>query len=361
MRAAESGGLPAAGHDEVGHDLENSNTESGTTSPRPAAGFETEGWQSAKPPLPVARDVSVIETALSLLADVAVESALARLPQGRDLLVVALGKYGGAELTFGSDLDMMFMADDAAALPPPESAARQLMQILRGEGGSPAFVIDIRLRPHGEAGPQVTTLKSLREYHSAGGGAGPAAQLWEKQMLTRARVVCGPAKLRSAFLAWRDELIFSAPITEVEVAEIRAMRARVERERNVCEPPQRAFKTCAGGLVDFEFFVQTMQLLHGWEHEALRKPSTRALLTELRMPRELMANYDFLKRIEIAARRDENKPVSILPPPASEAFEALSRWRGFPSSDALWSEHTQRLKQTRQLLDGNAGVLTLKM
>ncbi len=307
------------------------------------------------------RGISQIESSLSLLADAAVESALARLPGGGRLLVVALGKYGGAELTFGSDLDMMFVADDAAAIPPLESAARRLAQVLRGDGASPAFAVDTRLRPHGEAGPQVTTLRSLREYHGGGGGAGPAAQAWERQMLTRARVVCGPAALGAAFLRWRDGLLFSAPIDSGEVAGIRAMRARVERERNVCEPPQRAFKTCAGGLVDFEFFVQTMQLLHGWKNEALRKSSTRALLAELRdsgVTDALMQNYDFLKRIEVAARRDENKPVSILPPPDSEGMEALARWLGFESAAAFWAEYTRRLRETREALDAQWHALT---
>jgi glutamate-ammonia-ligase adenylyltransferase len=289
-----------------------------------------------------------VEASLTALAD----AILGRLAQDTELLVVALGKYGGGELTFGSDLDLLIVSPEWAA----GAATAQLeglRRVLRHGGPlGPVFAADFRLRPHGDAGPLVTTLPALAAYHRG------EAQPWEKQLLTRARVVAGSAPLAALFSEWIERLLYSAPPSPEEEASMWAMRTRVERERDVVAPPERAFKTGAGGLIDAEFLAQVLQLRHGHAHPALRRNSTRevlhALASEGLLPAEdegiLLGNYEFLKRIEFALRRDVNQGISTLPAePADRA--PLAHWLGFPDEASFWEDHTRRMHETRRLVD----------
>ena len=291
--------------------------------------------------------VAEVETALTLLAD----AVMAHLLRGTELLAVALGKYGGGELTFGSDLDLLMLAPEWAAIP---SAAHVewIRRVLRHGGPlGPIFALDLRLRPHGHAGPLVATLPALAVYHRG------EAQPWEKQLLTRARVVAGPAPLAALFGEWRDRLLYTAPPSAAEEAAMAAMRIRIERERDVATPPERSFKTGPGGLIETEFFVQLLQLRHGPAHPTLRQPGTRptlkALAAEGILPSvdvtRLLENYEFLKRVEFALRRDANQAVSVLPPdPADRA--PLARWLGFATEAEFWAEHLRRMQDTRRLV-----------
>ena len=288
-----------------------------------------------------------VELALTRLADAVLEWLCA----GNGLLVVALGKYGGCELAPGSDLDLVLVGPEGAGA---SSAAKA--EALRGvlqTGGplGPTFALDLRLRPHGDAGPVATTMSALREYHANG------AQSWERQVLLRARVVCGPAALAGEFQAWAGQLLYGAGLSDADRRAIWAMRARIERERDVVVPPERAFKTGAGGLVDLEFFAQTLQLQHGGSRPALRQTGTRqairALGTEgLAAPGDvqtLLDNLEFLKGLEFVVRRDAHQGVSVLAEtPADRAPVAF--WLGFREESAFWSRHVGRLRETRRIV-----------
>lgn len=296
--------------------------------------------------------VEEVEASLTLLADVVLGHLLRQLDPRRKLLLVALGKYGGAELNFGSDLDVLFLARnaDAAGLEP---VVRELQKLLRHGGplGS-IFEVDPRLRPHGDAGPLVTTAKTLRSYH-----ASASAQAWERQMLTRARVVAGAPGVAAAFHAWLDEALYREPLSKADAAAMWAMRSRIEKERDAVSPLQRAFKTGAGGLVDFDFLVQLLQLRHGPAHPELRQTGTRRGLEALAQAgfipadaiRTLRDNHAFLKRIEILLRRDANRAVSVLAATAEERTP-LARWLGFSDEASFWDEHCRRLAATRRTI-----------
>ena len=308
-------------------------------------------------------EVEEVESCLSLLADAVLIQMLRELDPRQQLLLVALGKFGGAELTFGSDLDLLFVAAEADAAP-AESVVREMQRRLRHGGPLGAiFEVDLRLRPHGDAGPLVTTPAVLRAYH-----ASASAQPWERQLLSRARVVTGPADLAAGFQAFVTELLYGAPLSESAAAAMWGMRGRIERERDAVSPPERAFKTGAGGLVDFEFLVQLLQLRHGHAFPALRHPGTRQGLRALAdaglIPRaaadHLLDNYDFLKRIEILLRGDTNRAVGVLAA-TPEARTPLARWLGFPDEAAFWSAHCTRLAETRRLVSSllPPGAVTL--
>ena len=135
-----------------------------------------------------------------------------------------------------------------------------------------------------------------------------------------------------------------------------AMRLRLERERDRVDPPERARKTGAGGLIDIEFTAQLLQLRHGAAQPALRSPETRRVLAALGglgiLPADtvarLRANFDLLKRIELSLRRDTAQPVSVLG--GAEAQERLARWLGYASRDMFWADYTRHLTDTRALV-----------
>jgi glutamate-ammonia-ligase adenylyltransferase len=297
-------------------------------------------------------DVEEVEASLSLLADAVLKQVLRQLDPEQKLLLVALGKYGGSELTFGSDLDLLCVAPDAdaAALEPVVRALQRLMR--HGGPLGAIFEVDLRLRPHGDAGPFVTTPAVLRAYHASG-----SAQAWERQLLTRARVVVGAPEPAAEFQAVVADLLYRAPLTGPDAAIMWAMRSRIEKERDAVLPPERAFKTGSGGLVDFEFLVQLLQLRHGTALPALRQPGTRRGLRALaaaslipdEMGKRLLANYDFLKRIEILLRGDANRAVSVLAASAEERA-SLARWLGFASESVFWAEYTRQLAETRRMV-----------
>ncbi len=294
--------------------------------------------------------IEQVEASLSLLADAVLAQVLRQLDPRQSLLLVALGKYGGSELTFGSDLDLLFVAREAEAAA-AEPVVRELQRLLRHGGPLGAiFEVDLRLRPHGDAGPLVTTPGVLRAYHAGGSG-----QAWERQLLTRARIVAGAPELAADFAAFVTDLLYRAPLAGPEAAAMWAMRGRIERERGAVSPPERAFKTGAGGLVDFEFLVQLLQLRHGHALPALRQPGTRrglrtladASLIPAGAAMQLLASYNFLKRIEILLRGDTAKAVSVLAASA-EARAPLACWLGFADEASFWTEHCRRLVETRR-------------
>ncbi len=304
------------------------------------------------------------ETAADLtrLADAVLEYTLEQVGCPDGLLPIALGKYGGRELTFGADLDVLFIGDNER-VSGQEKAVREAVRLLRSSGlGGPVYEVDLRLRPHGEAGPLVTTLPALRKYHGDRG----AGQSWERQLLTRARPLDESSSRSADFATWRDELLYGTTIPPEQLADLWRLRLRVQKERDRVSPPERAYKTAAGGLIDIEFIVQLHQLTHGCRHPSLRRTGTGEVLAELIaleiIPAEtgdaLLEHFAFLRRIEAHLRRDLNRGVTTLPEDG-ERRAALARWLGYDRVEAFWEDYIGRLRDNRKhvlaLLDTNLG------
>ncbi|TVR49243.1 MAG: bifunctional [glutamate--ammonia ligase]-adenylyl-L-tyrosine phosphorylase/[glutamate--ammonia-ligase] adenylyltransferase [Puniceicoccaceae bacterium] len=292
-------------------------------------------------------DTPDLETDLSDLADAVLALLMERHDPDGTLSLVALGKFGGRELTFGSDLDVVFLA----AAENTQAAEKSVRAIIKALTPPPPdtriFEIDLRLRPHGASGPLVPTLAAYEKYHQT------SAQPWEHQLLTRARFIQGSRDVREEWESFRERLLFSAPPASDFVAELWKMRLRVQKERDVVDPPEHAFKTGRGGLVDFEFLVQIMQLLHGADQPRLRSPSTRTGLRRLTeaglLPGSCLDDYSFLKAVEIHLRRDAHAAVSVLPPSERERLH-LARWMGFSGLDPFRKAYRETLERTRQLV-----------
>ncbi len=287
---------------------------------------------------------------LGRLADAAVIASLRHLGLEDRLCVVALGKFGSGELTFGSDLDLIVLGETATD-PGLTRHVTQWTKLL-GHGGplGRTYEVDLRLRPHGQDGPLIVTPHSLRAYFSGGG-----ARFWERMAQTRSRLVTGPAPLREAFESFREERIFNAPVSEEDLAEIGRMRQRIETEKGKVTPPERAFKAGRGGLVDLEFLAQRYQLTHGAQHSELRHGTTRELLERLGeleiLPREAVADlsgcHRFLRDVEHTLRRYRNTSASVLDP---ALYGRLAVWLGEPDAGAFAERLRAVMDTTRRLV-----------
>ena len=274
-------------------------------------------------------DVERVHWELTSLAEVCLRFALTEARQELGLAklpfaIIGLGKFGGQELGYGADLDVLFIGDGPKAI---RLATRVMEFMARPSDTGKLFEVDARLRPDGQAGVLASSLAAHRDYYRN------RAQLWERQALTKARFVAGDAALGTKFMRLAHESVYTPPITPDQVAEIRQMRYRIETERGNPQHPELEFKTGSGGLIDVEFLVQTLQLQHGHAHPQLRTPRTLAALnrlTALGLVEEadasaLRSNYLFLRRIESTLRRAENTSVACVPSAEPEQSRLAKR------------------------------------
>ncbi len=219
--------------------------------------------------------VSTVGAELTALAEASLGAALASLAPSFPFAVIGLGKLGGAELGYGSDLDVLFVHDGNAY-----EAERLAAALLRDVGAQTsegqAWDIDARLRPEGKSGALALSLDGYRTYWNN------RAELWERQAYLRARSVAGDAELGARFCAWRDEVVYSHPLSGAEARRIRELQSRVHRERiKPGEDARHHLKLGPGGLVDVEWAVQLQQLRHGATETAVRQAATLTALDAL--------------------------------------------------------------------------------
>ncbi len=266
-----------------------------------------------------------------------------------DFAVLGMGKLGGAELNYHSDLDIIFIYEGEGenrpvegtdperfrSLTNPEYFARlaqrviSVLTLMTREGC--VYQIDTRLRPSGNQGPLVTSLAAYRRYHQ------DTAQVWERQALTKARVVAGPTDFAARIEALNQELVYERPVPEGLAEEIARLRGRMETE--IAKEGAETFniKTGRGGMVDVEFLVQYLQLLHGGTKPALRQNGTMKALDELHREKlldeadyqALSSGYQFLRRLENKLRILHDHSISELSG-ERDYLAKLARRLGYP-------------------------------
>ncbi|MCP9960741.1 bifunctional [glutamine synthetase] adenylyltransferase/[glutamine synthetase]-adenylyl-L-tyrosine phosphorylase [Streptomyces somaliensis] len=194
--------------------------------------------------------------------------------------VVGMGRFGGCELGYGSDADVLFVHEPRDGVDEQEAAraanrvVTEMRRLLQLPTADPPLPIDADLRPEGRSGPLVRTLKSYEAYYRRWSRA------WESQALLRARPMAGDPDLGRRFVELVDPLRYPAEgLDETAVREIRRLKARMENERlpRGADPTLHT-KLGRGGLSDVEWTVQLMQLRHGHEVPGLRTTGTRAAL-----------------------------------------------------------------------------------
>jgi glutamate-ammonia-ligase adenylyltransferase len=273
-------------------------------------------------------DLASLETTgreLAAVADACVEAALRSLEPPLPFAVIGMGSYGGRDLSYASDLDLLFVyeGDDPTDFEAAGRVARELIAELSAttdEGQT--FRVDPNLRPEGKVGPLARSLDGYRSYYSRWGLG------WEFQALLRARPVAGDPDLGRRFLELVEPFAYRDSFGADEAREVRRMKARIERER--IPPgvdPQFHLKLGRGGLVDVEFTVQLLQLQHGFAHPAVRGAATgpalralgRAGLLDPDDETVLAAAYGFCARARNACYLVTGRPVDALPRDADAA------------------------------------------
>jgi [glutamine synthetase] adenylyltransferase / [glutamine synthetase]-adenylyl-L-tyrosine phosphorylase len=224
--------------------------------------------------------VAGVTVAAALQAAVAETELASGEPLPTRMAVIAMGRFGGREMGFASDADVMFVHDplpgvaEEAATRAARTVAERLRALLAKPGPDPALPIDAGLRPEGRQGPLVRTLASYQAYYRRW------SVPWEAQALLRAGFAAGDADLGAAFLAMADEIRYpDGGIAADAVREIRRIKARVEAERMPRGmDPGLNLKLGPGGLSDVEWVAQLLQLRHADAVPALRTTGTLAAL-----------------------------------------------------------------------------------
>jgi glutamate-ammonia-ligase adenylyltransferase len=321
-----------------------------------------------------------VSAQLSTLADVCLAQALRlawrdvtrrlRLlpdPPTEGLAVLAMGKLGGEELNYHSDLDLIFVYDagDAAwwrdRIAPHEFFTRvaqrtiSVLQTPTREGT--AYRIDTRLRPSGNQGPLVSSLEGFEAYHRT------SAQLWERQALIKARPTWGSGTLRARLEETVTGFVYGRGLEAAEVAEVGRMRERIASQRGESDGQRVNIKTDRGGLVDVEFAVQMLQLRHGHAEARVRCRGTRDALTALAETsllstadaQVLRQGYDFLRALETRLRIERDQPVAALDTDP-DALLVVARRLGYGGADdqaaaALRADHERHRRGIRAAYD----------
>ena len=318
---------------------------------------------------------------LSALADACLQYAIEVVMRQNQIkrppvVVIGLGKLGGGEIDYGSDLDILFVTDARAkGLPKLQRLAVAVMELMsrRTEQGI-LFHTDARLRPDGEKGLLVNTLGAYEEYYRR------RAQLWEIQALTRTRPVAGNLKLGEQFqklaVALTDFSSVGAEVTrlaslnrESEVrnrksktpyvvschpdwkTQVHQMRLRIEKERTPRGRDDLAIKTGRGGLMDAEFIAQVLCLENGW-HEpntlrALERGRDAGILPEAG---KLLENYRALRRVEGILRRWSYEGEIDLPDDPAPYYRVSVRC-GFATPEKFRSALAQWRKVIRKVYE----------
>jgi glutamate-ammonia-ligase adenylyltransferase len=238
-------------------------------------------------------------------------------------VVLAMGKFGGMEMTYLSDLDVIFIYDSPVRqigrLGSHEWFTRlanriiSILSVPTSEGT--AFAIDARLRPSGNKGPLVCSLDAFREYHRT------TSQLWEKHALIKGRTVIGPPALACEVQEIVRECIMRTEPSDDDIREIARLRSRMQMELALEDDRHVDLKTGHGGLVDVEFFVQGNILKNAKQYPRILCENTLEALAEMRRAGildeptflALDSGYRFLSNLEDRLRIMEHRSVNRMP------------------------------------------------
>ena len=258
--------------------------------------------------------------------------------------VLALGKFGGRALGYASDIELLFVYGDQGSTTGPEPLpnrefyhrlVRETEEVIAAKREG-IFDVDTRLRPYGESGPLACSLEPFASYYDVDG----AALSYERLALVRLRAVAGDAALGSRVERLRDSMLYTRG--SLDMASLADLRARQVREK--CPGGVANAKFSPGALVDVEYTVQILQVVHGSHTPSLRTPSVHAALDELRRlevidqadAQALAAAYDFLRRLINGLRMLRGSARDLLLPATDSAeYAHLARRIGYGGRGGL--------------------------
>ncbi|GGY12446.1 bifunctional [glutamine synthetase] adenylyltransferase/[glutamine synthetase]-adenylyl-L-tyrosine phosphorylase [Streptomyces tanashiensis] len=254
--------------------------------------------------------------------------------------VIGMGRFGGHELGYGSDADVLFVHEPREGVDEQEAAraanrvVAEMRRLLQLPTADPPLLIDADLRPEGKSGPLVRTLKSYEAYYRRW------SLVWESQALLRAEPLAGDRELGDRFIELVDPLRYPFEgLGEDAVREIRRLKARMESERlpRGADPTLHA-KLGRGGLSDVEWTVQLLQMRHGWAEPGLRTTRTREALAAAHaaglIPTEEAQTLDeawvLATRVRNAVMLVRGRPGDTFPSDPRE-LAAVGRYLGYES------------------------------
>lgn len=300
-------------------------------------------------------DMPTATLQLSYLADALVQTCLELAaaqvgisPKG--FAVIGMGKLGGQELNYSSDIDFLFLSNSPA--PEVTRMGEKLIDALaRATTEGFLYRVDMRLRPWGKVGPLVSSPDGFTAYLNK------YALLWEKQALLKARVVAGDRAVGEGFLQSVRPLMFSSPVDTVR-ADVFAMKQRTEAFVQEKGRTWGDVKLGEGSIRDVEFAVQFLQLAHGAQHKEILTPNTldglnrcmNAGLLSVSEMRILSDGYIFLRTIEHHLQMMDYRQTHTLPDDP-EAIQNLARRLGFEGSQAgekflhRYREHSAAIRE----------------
>lgn len=303
-----------------------------------------------------------IAAALSSLAQSHLQALLAAIrgpePDGIEFAIIGMGRFGGGELGFGSDVDILYVYRPTTAEPDAAHSRAQwiVSELVRlSEDPRLPFVLDADLRPEGRNGVVVRSVEAYRAYYERW------SLTWEAQALLRARPVAGDAALQAAFLAVVDPVRYPSRFGEAERREVRRIKARMEKERlPKGADPKRHLKLGRGSLSDVEWFVQLIQLQHAAAVPTLRTCSTLAALDGAVAAGFVSASdatiltdaWQVASRARSALTLWLAKTTDVLPADRMQ-LEGVARLMGYPigSASHLEEEYLLRTRQARAVFE----------
>jgi len=318
-------------------------------------------------------DPAEVGRELSALADAALEAAVefhdrelaAQYGEPLDergraqLVVFGMGKLGGEELNFSSDVDLIFVYSSDAGSAGSRSLHEYFDKLARrvtrtiGEAteDGAVFRVDLRLRPEGTRGTLVNSLLSLERYYESWG------RPWERQAWLKARPSAGSQALGEEVLEMLRPFIYPRTTGPEIIRDIAELNRRIKAE---LEPGtlEESFdvKLGEGGIREIEFFVQALQLIHAGKNPALRDRSTRGALERLFFSglvseverRSLLSAYDLLRQIEHRLQLEDGRQTHRLPRTVAD-LEVLARRLGFADAGELMTRLAQRTREVAQI------------
>lgn len=256
---------------------------------------------------------AVLEAGLKLAWDELPRSVKKKVKSPK-MMVLGLGKLGGGEMSYNSDLDIMFIYEGSDHELYSKFGQKVISVLSVPTGAGYAYKIDMGLRPSGRSGALVTAFDSFKSYHQ------DSALIWERQALIRAKVSAGDKKLGQKVMDEVQQFVYEEPLEKDFYKEIYRLRGRMEHELAKESQKKVNIKTGRGGIVDIEFLVQMLQLRYGKKSLNLRTRNTSEALTALLEDKIILKKeylllkegLSFLKRLENLLRLLHDRSINEL-------------------------------------------------
>ncbi|HEY5905506.1 MAG TPA: DUF294 nucleotidyltransferase-like domain-containing protein [Actinomycetota bacterium] len=290
---------------------------------------------------------------ISAIADACIAEAIELVPDTRDLAVVALGKLGGSELNYASDVDLLFLHRDPG--PGAQATAERAVALVTAMLAEPtadglALRVDVALRPGGRAGALSRSLEATLAYYER------ESATWERQAMIKARPVAGDHELGRGFVDGITPFVYPPELAPAAIEDVRRTKVRLEEYIRQRGKEFVEVKRGRGGIRDVEFAVQLLQIVHGRRDPRLRTPNTLAALTALAIEgyvadadaTALADAYRFLRRVEHRLQIVRDLQTHDLPPDR-HARTTLARSLDLPDADALAAEYERTTGLVRSI------------